>query len=141
MCGLWKVFPKSAVINVFFPKQTQDSRSATKELPRTITSLYHPRYKKLSTSMLLRESQRVFDKELVVTDAESKYLMQCTRLQSQSSQWFEHRKGRLTASRFGAICCTFLDKPSQSLVTQLLQQSQSSKCAALSWGTENESEA
>lgn len=55
--------------------------------------------------------------------------------------WFEHRKGRLTASQFGAICRTSGDKPAKSLVKQLLQRDSTAKSAALSWGVENESKA
>ena len=51
---------------------------------------------------------------------------------------FEHRKGRLTASKFGAICRTSLSKPSKSLVDQILQQSSPPKSAALSWGIEHQ---
>ena len=82
-----------------------------------------------------------FEKELKVTDDESKYLIQCTHLQAQSMTWLEHRKGRLTASRFGAICRTSGDKPAKSLVKQLLQRDSTAKSAALSRGVENESKA
>ena len=91
--------------------------------------------------MLAQESQRVFEKELKVTNAEAMYLTQCTRLQVQSMVWFEHRKGRLTASRFGAICHTSVDKPAKSLVVQLLQRKLTAKGAALTWGIEKESKA
>ena len=139
--GLHNLFPKAAVLSVFLPKENPDCQPTTKKLPRTIMSLYHPRYQKLSPSMLAQESQRVFEKELKVTNAEAMYLTQCTRLQAQSTVWFEHRKGRLTASRFGAICRTSVDKPAKSLVVQLLQRKSTAKCAALTWGIEKESKA
>ena len=140
VCGLKILFPKAAVVNVFIGKTTTDSgHVATKKLPRTITSFYHPRYSNLSHQALQRESERVFDEELKVTEDESKYLANCTRLQSQCTTWFEHRKGRLTASRFGAICHTSINKPSKSLVEQVLQQGRLPKSAALTWGIEKES--
>ena len=66
-----------------------------------------------------------------VTNAEATYVMQCIRLQAQSTVWFEHRKGRLTTSRFGAIRRTSVDKSAKSLVVQLLQRKLTAKSAAL----------
>ena len=126
--GLCKLFPKSAVIN--FPNQNQDDQPTSKKLPPTIMSFYHPCYQKLTHSTLQRESQRMFEKELKVMEAEAKYLMQ-----SQSAIWFEHRKGCLTALRFRAIYDTSIDKPSQWLITQLLQRSPPPKCVALTTDT------
>ena len=39
-----------------------------------------------------------------------------TTLQSQASLWYEHRKGRLTASQVGVICKTSVEDPSKSLI-------------------------
>ena len=75
---------------------------------------------------------------MIVTEDESQYLAKCTRLQAQSSIWFEHRKARLTASRFRAICHTSVEKPAESLVKQILQKAPLPKCAPLTWGMENE---
>ena len=137
--GLQTLFPKAAVVNVFIRRTTTNSGQITKKLPRTIASFYHPRYRSLSHQVLQRESARVFEEELKVTADESKYLASCTSLQSQCTTWFEQRKGRLTASHFGAICHTSCDKPSKSLVEQILQQSRLPKVAALTWGIEKES--
>lgn len=68
----------------------------------------------------------------------SKYLAMSTCLQTQSQLWFEHRKGRLTASKFGAICRTSISTPSKSLVSQILQVGSLPKSAALSWGIDHE---
>lgn len=138
--GLQKLYPKGAVLNVFFQKESQDSRAALKKLPRTISSFYNPRYHKLSSKLLQQKSASVF-KELKITKEESEYLVQSTCLQSQSKTWFEHRKGRLTASRFRAICHTSVIKPAESLVKQILQQAPPPKGAALAWGLQNESKA
>ena len=137
LVGLRKIFPKSAILATCFPKPRDDS-SVPRRLPRTVTSLYHPRYKELSQTVLLKECERVFNEELKVTSKESRYLAESTRLQTQSQTWFEHRRGRLTASKFGAICHTSVTKPSRSLVAQILQLSPMPKSAALSWGIEHE---
>ena len=125
------------MINVFLPKENPDSQPAAKKLPRTILSFYP----ELSQSMLQQKSWRVCEKELKVTDAEAKYLVQCTHLRAQSTAWFEHRNGCLTTSHFGAICRISVDKPVQSLVTQLLKWNLIPKCAALTWSIENKSKA
>lgn len=138
--GVQTLYSKAGVLKAFFPQENQDSRAALKKLPRTITSFYHPRYCQLSSQSMQQESASVF-KELKITKEEADYLIQCTRLQSQSQTWFEHRKGRLTASRFRAICHTSIGRPSESLIKQILQQGSPPKAAALRWGLENESKA
>ena len=138
--GLKNLYPKAAVLDVFFRRDNQDSRAALKKLPRTITSFYHPKYRQLTSASMHQESASVF-KELKITVEEAKYLVECTRLQSQSQTWFEHRKGRLTASRFRSICHTSIDRPSQSLVKQVLQLGPPPRSAAITWGLENESKA
>ena len=136
--GLKTIFPKSAVLATCFPRRFASDSSVPQRLPCTITSLYHPKYKQLSRTVLAKECIRVFREELKVTSEESKYLSECTRLQAQSSTWYEHRRGRLTASKFGSICHTSVTKPSQSLVARILQHSPMPKSAALSWGIEHE---
>ena len=71
-----------------------------------------------------------------VTNAEATYVMQCICLQAQSTVWFEHRKGRLTTSQFGAIRRTSVHKSAKSLVVQLLQRKLTAKSAALTWEIE-----
>ena len=66
-------------------------------------SLHHPRYARLNEDELKLECKWVFEQELVVTQAEADYLEQSTRLQSQSLTWFNHRRGRITASKFGLV--------------------------------------
>ena len=80
----------------------------------------------------------MFDEELVITAEESDFLFCSTLLQSQSLLWFEHRRGRLTASKFGAICHTSVYKPSKSLVQEILQMCVVPKTEAMKWGIEHE---
>lgn len=135
--GLQDLCPKAAILSIFFQKEEQDKHPSSMKLPRTIDSFYHPRYSKLSAAMLQEESCKVFE-EIKITEEESQYLAKCTRLQSQSTTWFSHRKGRITASRFRAACKTSVVKPAESLVRQILQQTTPPKSASLSWGLENE---
>lgn len=93
-----KLYPKGAVLNFFSERN-----------PRLSTCI-----KKLSSHNFLFLQSRISQVKPKITTAkecicfqrsrndqeESDYLVQSTCLQSQSKTWLEHRKGRLTASRF-----------------------------------------
>ena len=100
-------------------------------------TLYHPKYAKLSRSRLLAECENVF-KEMKIKADEADYLAEATQLQSESLVWFEHRRGRLTASRFLSICKTKVESPSKSLIDVVLQRTSPPKSQALRWGIEKE---
>ena len=68
-------------------------------------------------------------------------MAESSKLQSQSSVWWEHRKGCLTTSKFSAICRTKIEKPSESLISDILSSKKSPKVPALSWGIDNENTA
>ena len=59
-------------------------------------------------------------------------------LQSESPLWFKHRKGRITASRFGAVCRTSVNSPSVSLLQSILQTKPLLRAPAVQWGRDNE---
>lgn len=73
--------------------------------------------KELGQEQLLCESKHVFEEELMITAEESNFSFS---VNSQSLLWFEHRRGRLTASKFGAICRTS-EVLLKSLVREVLQ--------------------
>ena len=124
--GLQNLCPKAALLNVFFQKEEQDKRSSSVKVSQTIDSFYHPCCSKLSAEMLHQKSRNVFE-ELKITEKESWYLDKCTCLQSQSLTWFHYRRGHITASHFRAACNTSIEKPAESLVGQILQQTPSQK--------------
>jgi len=116
---LHKLAPKAAVLTACYTDESRQHEyekhySALPGLPPTIMSLGRMRYREMDDDELLCECEKVFD-ELVVTDRESDFLFRSTINQSHSLLWYEHRRGRLSASKFGAICCTSLDSPSKSL--------------------------
>ena len=80
-------------------------------------------------------------KSLSVSPAEAEYLTQSTLLQSSSAVWYTQRKGRITASNFGAVCHTSITQPSRSLVDKITQRCSVPKVPALIWGLENENKA
>ena len=110
-------------------------------IPPTILSLYRPRYKKLDREELLNECDRVLIEELIITNEESNFLFHSTKLQAQSLIWHEHRRGRLTASKFGAICKTSIDKPSKSIVKEIICGGTVPNTPAVQWGRKNEMKA
>ena len=133
--------PQAAVVSASFENEDSVDASTPPSLPPTIFSLYKPHYKNLPKQELQEECARVFNEELSVTPTESHYLFQSTLLQSRSSLWHLHRKGRLTASSFGQIVKTSLHNPSKSLVKKILGFASSVKTAAMKWGCDHESDA
>lgn len=123
LVGLKQLYPSAAILTSSFvqpnphPHQTKHPRW----LPATITALYHPNYQKLSEQELKKECEVVFE-GLTITKEEADYLAEATQLQSKSLVWFEHRRGQLTASHFRPFCHTYLEKPSQSLISTVLQE-------------------
>lgn len=98
-------------------------------------------YKKLDREELLNECDRVLIEELIITNEESNFLFHSTKLQAQSLIWHEHRRGRLTASKFGAICKTSIDKPSKSIVKEIIYGGTVPNTPAVQWGRKNEMKA
>lgn len=59
--------------------------------------------------------------------------------QSENTEWFSYRKGRITASNFEAILSFgFSDIPNNYLLTCIMGENQSYKTSAMMFGTENE---
>ncbi|XP_019860238.1 PREDICTED: uncharacterized protein LOC109588527 [Amphimedon queenslandica] len=71
-------------------------------LPKQLYHLKDPDYSKLSASELDCKVLSTFD-EIKVTPAESDFLEQSTRNQSNSYLWLEHRRGLITASHFHSV--------------------------------------
>lgn len=83
-----------------------------------------------------RKCDVLFATGLSVSTSEAEYLEEQTRLQSQSILWFEHRIGRITASKFAAVSKANKSSPPLSLVKTLMGETRfdSSKVPALQWG-------
>ena len=115
--------PKAAILTATIVKPSMANiAKLRKRLPATIASLYDPKFAQMSHDMLMAECENVFHSNIAVTKEEADYLEQSTVLQSESLLWFEHRKGRITASHFGSVFHTSLDSPSSSLINSVLQQ-------------------
>ena len=91
----------------------------TKICHSVIARQYDSKYKDLPQCDLGKTCESAFQKLSITTD-EAKYLEESTRLQSQSKLWFDHRVGRITASKFAAISKASLNPPPASLVKEIM---------------------
>lgn len=139
--GLRSLMPSSAVLGCVYPlPRPLPNPSPIQTLPATIPSLYQPSYKELTQEELEAKCEDIFN-GLEISDKEAAYLTEATKLQSKSLIWFEHRKGRITASKFRAVCSTSITAPSQSLLKGILHTGQTISTAAMEWGIRHEVDA
>ena len=93
------------------------------KLPPPLTSLQRHKYKQLSKEAISTLCEEVFAKGVIAMSAdEAMYLEECTRLQAQWLLWFEHRIGRITASKFLHVSQASLTSPPSSLVKLIMEQ-------------------
>ena len=113
-------------------------------LPIPLHQLYEPRFRTLSDAEL-QELCLTTAKAIKVTSEEAEFLQIATIGQSSCTAWHEHRKGRLTASHFHAVC-RHIDAASEvypkAIVKKIMQYYPSAEnVPALKWGRDNEDRA
>ena len=112
--GLRTLMPTSAILTCVYPSQRpRPNPLPLHHLPSTILSLYQPAYKELTSCDMQARCREVFS-GLRLTEDEAAYLAEATKLQSKSLLWFEHRRARITASKFHAVSHTSATSPSRS---------------------------
>ena len=89
--------------------QANLQRHTVRKLPSTLKSLHRLAYTKMTTDELEATCKEVFSAGIVVTQKEAVYLEESTKLKSQSTLWFDHRIGRITASKL--IPCSQACRP------------------------------
>ncbi|GLV43867.1 hypothetical protein CBL_11553 [Carabus blaptoides fortunei] len=82
----------------------------------TLTSLYKPENELLQLDQLHTLAS---DLIISISPADCIEIEQKTRGQSSNNLWFDLRAGRITASKFKAVCKTDLNKPSLSLLRSI----------------------
>ena len=98
--------PTSAILSLVEPRQhLRPSPKRVRHLPRSLTSLFSKKNKALSEVQLKEASTLTFE-SMAITAEEADYLECSTKLQACSSLWFDHRKGRITASKFAQVSRT-----------------------------------
>ena len=106
-------------------------------LPHPLTDLYDPNAKVLSSLELDQSCSRALGK-IKVTRDECDFLEKSTVDQSKCLTWYEHRKGRITASHFYNVSrhvATNSTTFPRSVVDSIMQYSnQSRSCACYKMG-------
>ena len=110
-------------------------------VPKPLTTLYKPEYLELSYHQLLSQCEVVFNNYSVTADM-ARNFEKCTRGQALSKIWFQHRAGRVNASKLKAAVSTNMAQPSISLIKALsYPESNHFKSEATSWGCDHEKSA
>ena len=133
------IYPSSAILNVTTNKiGPRINQSVANQLPPSIIHLKTlEQFKGKTQDEIENESDALLD-HLKFSTEQARCLTESTILQSKSLLWFEQRKGRITASIFGAVSKTSLEKPSRSLLDRILQLRPFPNVPALEWGRTNE---
>ena len=94
-----------------------------RKLPPLLTALQDNKYQDLDEDSLNVECIKIFQ-ELAVDEHEVQYLEESTKLQSECLLWHKYCTGRVTASKFGPVSRAKISCPPQSLVKDIMLQSQ-----------------
>ena len=142
LCGLEEIQSSAVVFSSYKPSvhESSSGSSVIRKLPRPMTSLRKAEYEELSEDQLLSLCEETFVKGiLVIHNDEAAYLEESTRLQAQSLLWYEHRIGRITASRFFEVSRASLNPPPTSLVRCIMERNRDySFLPSIQWGIANE---
>ncbi|CAG9772931.1 unnamed protein product [Ceutorhynchus assimilis] len=96
-----------------FASQIAMANNVPQNLPPSLDNWYSSNMVSKSYEELLAISKTL---DLTLTEDQCKAIEATTREQSQNSTWFKYRAGRITASRFKAVCRTTIQKPSLTVV-------------------------
>ena len=110
-------------------------------LPKPLTDLFDETLLDVSYPELLEKSHETFTK-LKITAEYANMLEKATKSQSNSTLWFRHRAGRITASRFKAAAHTNIAEPSKSLIRAICYPEITRfSTEATKWGCKHEDDA
>ena len=121
-------------------RMSQECIRVEPSLPVPLHNLYNPENRALSDEELKQKCLEVFEK-IAITEEEGEFLQQATIRQAQSTTWFDHRKGRITASIFYDVVHHVTNGRSypNSIVKRIMQYySSGARVVALEWGREKE---
>ena len=110
----------------------------TDKFPMILTELRDEKCLTIDKSELISHCECVAS-DIKVDQHQADNVEIATREQSKSKEWFRFRSGRITASRFKAVCKTSVEKPSQSLSKSICYP-ESTKFTndATTWGCQHE---
>lgn len=108
---------KPAILSLIAPYSSQYiPKTLDSGLPMCLSELYKPEYAELNFGELITLAKSY---SVSITEEQALLVESKTRLQSNSRLWLRMRTGRVTASRFKAVCRTNLAQPSLSLIMAL----------------------
>lgn len=141
--SLKKCPSKPAALSLI-PKFSDDymPRSAQSDLPPILIDLYD---KTLSDSNLTEILNNIIPKSskfCTITAEQQHAVERETRGQSQSRLWYRMRTGRITASKYKAVCHTNAQNPAHSLVMEICYpETKRFRTEATDWGNRKEARA
>ena len=110
----------------------------TPRLPKSLMDIYSPENEHLD-DIQLAELCKKTEESLAVTTDSIEYLEKCTKKQSNSTIWFDHRFGRVTASFAHNLVHTSQDKLVEYIRKQVCCRKVTKlNVPAVQWGRENE---
>ena len=83
-------------------KKNQQTESLKESIPDSIIN--QAKKFKINTNITKEENINLFTMSLILTDKIINNIEETTRTQSESTEWYKQREGRLTASNFYKIC-------------------------------------
>ena len=145
--SLKEVCPRGAFFSLIPKLDPEETDSASEDedesnLPQPLTALYSEEYATL-TKHQLKEKCSQLAKELQVTPEQCKELEKVTRNQSICPLWFEHRKGRITASKAHRVLKRKESTPPDNLLKSIMGYEAYDLCKIkpIRWGIDNEEKA
>ena len=138
--------PNGVFFDMIDKLDPEDTNSASEDedqtsVPTPLTSLYDIYQDKHMQEEEIKEL--FYSNKLWPTSAQIAQLEKVTRDQAVSRLWYEHRKGRITASKFHDVCNRKSSTTSDTLLCSIMGYNQKdlSKVKAVAWGVDNEDNA
>lgn len=103
---------EAAIMRIIEPFATDIAKEANPVLP-SVLNIFNESHTTLSYMELMKISKSI---DLTITREQKNLIEKCTRNQAENQLWYMQRAGRITASRFRAVCRTKITKPSLSLI-------------------------
>lgn len=103
----------SASARIMEPLASKIEKELPTDLPTSLSCLFRDIYLDYSYDNLLDIGNKI---NISVSEEKILKVEKATRHQSMNVTWFNQRSGRITASKFKAVCRTSVKKPSLSLI-------------------------
>lgn len=131
---LKSINPQAGILNVVKP--FCESNATDIDYPLDLASLFD---QTLLSQPLGYLQKKALDINITVSPLQANNIFKNTVRQASSSLWHKHRVGRITASKFKAVCSTALEKPALSLIKAICYPNKVKLTTkAVKWGCKHE---